>query len=316
MRIRTIKPEFFLHEDLFNAEKETKLPLRVAFAGLWCAADREGRFKWEPRRLGIQILPYDSVDFSRVLDALLTRGFIVSYAFTTGKFGFIPSFHRHQVINNRERLSELPDPLECTDFQAIDASGTRGARDDDAGKEERKGKEGNKEGKGKEAKQSADASSTSDADWINSLSSDSSYIGINISSEYGKMIRWCEVNKKQPSRRRFINWLNRVDKPIVTESVHDPRCAEFLSIFCECYHAMTDSAYPLGDSDRSSLIGLLRALPDLTSVTWREAIEWCQDVAKKEGRFALKIIATGNLSAFCSNWSAIVAYSQTYQEPK
>lgn len=149
MRIRTIKPEFFLHEDLFTAEKETKMPLRLAFAGLWCAADREGRFKWEPRRLGIQILPYDEVDFSRVLDALATRGFIVSYASTTGVFGFIPSFLRHQVINNRERSSDLPDPLECTQNECIDASFTRDPREEHACKAEGKGKEGNKEGKGK-----------------------------------------------------------------------------------------------------------------------------------------------------------------------
>lgn len=149
MRIRTIKPEFFLHEDLFTAEKETKMPLRLAFAGLWCAADREGRFKWEPRRLGIQILPYDEIDFARVLDALATRGFIVSYTSNTCDYAFIPSFLKHQVINNRERSSDLPDPLECTQNECIDASGTRDPREDHACKAEGKGKEGNKEGKGK-----------------------------------------------------------------------------------------------------------------------------------------------------------------------
>ena len=40
-RIRTIKPEFFRHADLYEAERETGLPLRLAFAGLWTAADRE-----------------------------------------------------------------------------------------------------------------------------------------------------------------------------------------------------------------------------------------------------------------------------------
>ena len=152
MRIRTIKPEFFLHEGLFEAEKETKLPLRIAFAGMWCAADREGRFKWEPRKLGIQILPYDGVDFSRVLDALATRGFIVRYACLTGDCGVIPSFLRHQVINNRERESELPEPSQTLINQAIDASSTREPRDEHAGKAEGKGreqgKEGNKDGKG------------------------------------------------------------------------------------------------------------------------------------------------------------------------
>jgi hypothetical protein len=68
-RIRTIKPEFFRHADLYEAEKETGLPLRLAFAGLWTAADREGRFKWRPRELKLDCLPHDDVDFSRVLDA-------------------------------------------------------------------------------------------------------------------------------------------------------------------------------------------------------------------------------------------------------
>jgi hypothetical protein len=68
-RIRTIKPEFFRHADLYEAEKETGLPLRLAFAGLWTAADREGRFKWRPRELKLDCLPHDEVDFH----ACLTR---------------------------------------------------------------------------------------------------------------------------------------------------------------------------------------------------------------------------------------------------
>ena len=143
MRIRTIKPEFFRHEELFDAEEEAGLPLRIAFVGLWCASDREGRFKWRPRTLKSEILPFDDVDFSRVLDALATRGFIAKYACETGEFGHIPSFTTHQVINNREKDSILPDPLNCKGF---DACLTRNPRVDDAGKGERKGREG----KGKE----------------------------------------------------------------------------------------------------------------------------------------------------------------------
>ncbi len=134
-----------MHEGLFDAESESGLPIRIAFAGLWCAADREGRFKWEPRKLGIQILPWDGCDFSRVLDALTTRGFVVKYTCGTDVFGWIPSFQKHQVVNNRERLSELPNPLECNQ---IDASTTRASRVDHAEQGEGKGREGNKEGKG------------------------------------------------------------------------------------------------------------------------------------------------------------------------
>lgn len=145
MRIRTIKPEFYKHEDLYELEKETGLPVRIAFSGLWCAADKAGRFKWRPRQLGVEILPYDNVDFSRVLDALATRGFVVKYASGTAEFGWIPGFERHQVINNKERPSELPDPATC---KASNACPTRAPRDADL--EKGKGREGNMERNGKE----------------------------------------------------------------------------------------------------------------------------------------------------------------------
>lgn len=148
MRIRTVKPDFFTHERLFDAEREANLPLRLAFIGLWCAADREGRFRWEPRRLGVQILPYDGVDFARVLDALATRGFVVKYTSPEGVFGCIPSFLKHQVINNREAESQLPPPpTKTTETLALsrdgDACPTREEREGHASKAEGKGREGN-----------------------------------------------------------------------------------------------------------------------------------------------------------------------------
>lgn len=125
-RIRTIKPSFFRHETLFEAERSTGLPLRLAFAGLWTAADREGRFRWQPRVIKLDVLPFDEVDFSRVLDALTTRGFIVRYTVGAEEFGCIPSWPRHQTINNRESASTLPQPPESTGKP--DPSPTRGPR--------------------------------------------------------------------------------------------------------------------------------------------------------------------------------------------
>ena len=162
MRIRTIKPEFFLHDGLWEAEQAEKLPLRIAFIGIWCAADREGRFAWEPRRLGVAILPYDQVDFSRVLHALTTRGFIVKYRVNDRWFGVIPSFSKHQVINNREADSVIPSPDDAQEVATLDdACPTRAPRVTHASKEERKGKAGNKERK--EGVGSAHASPCEDA---------------------------------------------------------------------------------------------------------------------------------------------------------
>lgn len=137
-RIRTVKPEFFKHEDLYIAEFEEKLPLRLAFIGLWCIADREGRFKWRPNQIKIDVLPYDDCDFSRVLDALATRGFVVQYECENGVlYGYIPSFVNHQVINNRESQSLIPSP-----FDACTTRDPRGLSMHKGKGRERKGKEG------------------------------------------------------------------------------------------------------------------------------------------------------------------------------
>jgi hypothetical protein len=143
-RIRTIKPEFFRHSELYRSEIETKFPLRVAYSGLWTACDREGRFKWKPEELKLDCLPYDDVDFSRVLDALWSRGFVEKYKHEERVYGYIPSWSEHQHINNREVASILPNPYESEIL-------TRDGRVPDASEKLPSGKEGKgKEGKGKE----------------------------------------------------------------------------------------------------------------------------------------------------------------------
>ncbi len=128
-RIRTVKPRLFKHTDLFDAEKESGLPLRLAFIGLFTKADREGRFAWDPRELKTDILPYDEVDFARVLDALATRGFIRKYHVNGKPYGCFPTWKDHQVVNNRENPSYLPSPDED---QGAEPVPTRPARVDDA----------------------------------------------------------------------------------------------------------------------------------------------------------------------------------------
>jgi hypothetical protein len=107
-RIRSVKPEFFRHEALFEAERESQLPLRIAFVGLFTCCDREGRFRWRPRQLKLDVAPYDDIDFSRALDVLAERGFILKYEVAGQLYGCIPSWRKHQCINNKEMPSQLP----------------------------------------------------------------------------------------------------------------------------------------------------------------------------------------------------------------
>lgn len=63
---------------------------------------------------------------------------------------------------------------------------------------------------------------TSDEDWLNELSKNPAYGPLDVRRELAKMQAWCSANGKQPSRRRFINWLNRAERPITTQGLVMP----------------------------------------------------------------------------------------------
>lgn len=109
-RSRIIKPAFFRHEGLYDAERETGMPLRVAFAGIWTVADKSGRFEWRPRTLKPDVLPHDDLDFGAVMEALRMRGFLLRYEVGGKVYGCIPSWGTHQTPNQREPASTLPEP--------------------------------------------------------------------------------------------------------------------------------------------------------------------------------------------------------------
>ena len=126
-RIRTIKPEFFTSEDIVSMS-----PLaRLFYVSLWCEADREGRLEWKPGTLKLRYLPGDACSVEELAAELVERKLIVLYSVGGKQYAQIPSFTRHQVINNRESPSALPEPS--------DASVTREPRVKAEGKEGRKG---------------------------------------------------------------------------------------------------------------------------------------------------------------------------------
>ena len=70
------------------------------------------------------------------------------------------------------------------------------------------------EKKEKDGKDVAEVSATSDEDWLNQLGTNPAYSLIDVRREYSKMQTWCGVNRKMPTRRRFVAWLNRIEKPM------------------------------------------------------------------------------------------------------
>jgi hypothetical protein len=103
-RIRTIKPEFFVHEDL----AQLSFAARLLFVGLWTVADRVGRLEDRPVRLKALLFPYDQVDVDRLLEELNGHGFIRRYQVAEGRYLDIPTFEKHQRPSSRETDAQLP----------------------------------------------------------------------------------------------------------------------------------------------------------------------------------------------------------------
>lgn len=201
-RIRTVKPQFFRHEHLFDSEIETGLPLRVAFIGLWTICDREGRFEWRPRSMKMDVLPYDDVSFPCVLDELMRRGFIVKYEVEGKEYGCIPSWGLHQVINGRERHSLIPDmsegiviePESTREPRVTHASPTRHVHAHGEGK----GREGKR--KGREGEQEHACLTTHDQNDVCKVSE-----AMSIYNEAAQRVGWPQAQRETPARKSSIS---------------------------------------------------------------------------------------------------------------
>jgi hypothetical protein len=112
-RIRYLKPDFFLDEDL----AEHPLEVRMLFAGLWCIADKAGRLEDRPKRIKAMVFPYDDgIDIEACLDALTQpktssgRSFIRRYVVNGQGYIDIPQWEKHQKPHRTEKESILPGP--------------------------------------------------------------------------------------------------------------------------------------------------------------------------------------------------------------
>lgn len=142
-RIRTIKPEFFTHEDLSSLPEITHL----FAAGLLCYADDEGYFNANEKLLQAAIFPLreSSVSTHCMLTQLSNVGYLrLGRNGTERHYGQIVNFDKHQRVN-RPTISKIKDlHIEWDDSLRTHTQLTEDSLP------EGKGKEGNREGKGRE----------------------------------------------------------------------------------------------------------------------------------------------------------------------
>lgn len=162
-RIRTIKPEFFRHEELQDIEAANPgACVMLVFAGLWGHCDSKGRFEWRPRQLKLDILPFLPFDMATTLRILADNNLVVRYSVDGKDFGEIPSFEKHQRLTGKEATEGERYPARAKEQQEHirEASGKhRGNTGEASGKDKIPRKEEGKEEK-EGSKPSAPASPT------------------------------------------------------------------------------------------------------------------------------------------------------------
>lgn len=97
MRNRTIKPQFWIDEDLARLPRDA----RLLYIALWNAADDGGVFEYRPERLKVLLFPYDDIPpdtFVSWLNDLEAIGKFTRFFENNREFGFLINFTRHQKI--------------------------------------------------------------------------------------------------------------------------------------------------------------------------------------------------------------------------
>lgn len=105
MRIRTVKPDFFIDRKVRSLE-----PLqRLLFIGLWLMADDEGRLEDDLPLIKGLLFPSDEVDVPGTLDRLVELGMLQRYEVDGLPYLHVRNFKSHQYIS-KARPSKLPPP--------------------------------------------------------------------------------------------------------------------------------------------------------------------------------------------------------------
>ena len=103
-RIRTVKPQFFIHELLNDLEEQfPEQKVMLVYVGLWSQCDNHGVFEWKPRTLKTEIMPWVTYDITKTLETLTENKFIARYECEGKEYGCVLRLEKHQVFSGSEK---------------------------------------------------------------------------------------------------------------------------------------------------------------------------------------------------------------------
>jgi hypothetical protein len=144
-RIRSLKPEFFVSEQVVECSTNA----RLLFIGLWCFCDDAGIHPASTKRLKMEVFPADAFtddDVQQWMDELNRAGLVSTYRAENTDYWRVTGWSRHQKIdrptyrypqpepskiadaspNNRRGLAEhSPSPRDGVESNGVESNGSR-----------------------------------------------------------------------------------------------------------------------------------------------------------------------------------------------
>lgn len=218
-RIRTIKPQFWLDENLGAISRDA----RLLYIGLWNLSDDTGVFQWRPLQIKAQIFPYDTdIDGKTIeewIELLVQIGDIERIELNGKTFGRVKSFLEHQDIKNPSKWAYLEGNGSTP---ALPQQGVSPTPALPLGKEEKK------KGIGKEEKKRVKSSSAifsyllsgwkaskDDKAWCNDLLKRFPTFAQNLEAEMEKFVNYHagKSDHKGIWKNRLLNWAAKAKDP-------------------------------------------------------------------------------------------------------
>lgn len=156
-RIRTIKPEFWVSEQVV----ECSTTARLLFIGLWNFCDDAGRHPLKPRTIKMKVFPADDIDCAPLLAELADNGLIETYDVKGEQYLQVTGWNHQKIEKPTVRFPSPSDGRPLDDPSTTDSTTPRRPVDDPS-PPEGKGREGNRKG----SKQTSSPDESGDGDSI------------------------------------------------------------------------------------------------------------------------------------------------------
>lgn len=110
-RIRSIKPEFWVSEQI----AECSMSARLTFVGLWAFCDDRGVHPAKPKTLKAELFPMDDVSVAEVtawMEELIRAGLVRAFEADGAPFWHVTGWARHQKIDRPSFKYPVPPEID------------------------------------------------------------------------------------------------------------------------------------------------------------------------------------------------------------